>query len=256
MWNYRKIDFIRPALTEKYIAFVGSGGKTTLMEYMAGEFLKQGRTVAITTTTKIYVKDPYILLDEVVKGRAAMPFVRVGRNIENGKLTAIGFDDIGMLGSIYDIVLIEADGAKGRPLKYPAPYEPVIPHFSEKIFAVCGLDALFGRLDEDVFRWELFREATGTGGDALITRQLFLRFFADDALLKGVDREKCTVVLNKYDMLGIKSEAMEIGKEIIAGTGVEEVMVSSVLYKVFWGINYRKSAASSQKPEVGSRKSG
>lgn len=236
MWNFQKIDFIKIVSAQKYIAFVGSGGKTSLIEYMAGEFLKQGRTVAITTTTKIFVKEPYILLKESSDARACIPFVRVGKSIEDGKLTAVGFEDVEMLGSIYDVVLIEADGAKGMPLKFPASHEPVIPPFCEKLFVLCGLDALHMRVDETVFRWKLFCEATGIHEDTLITEQILLRFFAEDALLKGVDIEKCMIVLNKYDALNTRREAIETGKEIIARTGVKRLIISSTLFKIFYGI--------------------
>jgi len=206
------------------------------MEYMAGEFLQQGRTVAITTTTKIYAKEPYLLLEESSGVRADSPFVRVGKSFENGKLTAVRFEDIELLGSIYDVVLIEADGARGMPVKFPASYEPVIPPFCEKVIVLCGLDALYARVNETVFRWKLFCEATGIADNALITRQVFLRFFAGDALLKGVDIEKCMIVLNKYDELGTRKEAIETGKGIITGTGVKGLVISSILFKVFYEV--------------------
>ncbi len=236
MWNFQKIDFIKTVSTQKYIAFTGSGGKTSLMEHLAGEFLKLGRTVAITTTTKIFVKEPYLLLDEVPVVQAGSSFIRVGRRNEKGKLTAVSFEDIDMLGSIYDVVLIEADGAKGMPLKFPASYEPVIPPFCEKVIVLCGLDALHMKVNETVFRWKLFCEATGINGDVLITSDILLRFFYEDAFLKDIDIEKCLIVLNKYDVLNKNSEAIETGKEIILGTGFKGVIISSTLFKVFYGI--------------------
>jgi probable selenium-dependent hydroxylase accessory protein YqeC len=236
MWNVRRIDLIKAVSTPKYIAFTGSGGKTSLMEYTAGEFLKQGLTVAITTTTKIFAKEPYIVLEKGSDIKAGSPFIRAGRNIENGKLTAVGLEDIESLGSIYDVVLIEADGARGMPLKYPANYEPVIPPFCEKIIVLCGLDAFYKRVNETVFRWKLFCEATGIADNALITRQVFLRFFAGDALLKDVDIQKCIIVLNKYDMLASRKEGIETGKEIITGTGVKGLVVSSILFRVFYEV--------------------
>jgi len=235
MWIFQSTDFIRLISCQKFITFVGSGGKTSLMEYMAAELLKQGRTVAITTTTKIFVREPYLLMENLSQ-RTGRPFVRIGRSIEDGKLTAIRFEDIEKLGNLYDVVLIEADGAKRKPLKFPASHEPVIPPSSEKIFVVCGLDGLFGRVDEKVFRWEDFCEATGIGEEALITPQVFLRFFSDDVLLKGVNKEKCAVIMNKYDALKSREEAIEMGKKIVGGAGIKEVIVSSVLHKVFYKI--------------------
>jgi probable selenium-dependent hydroxylase accessory protein YqeC len=236
MWKLRKIDFIKSVSAHKYIALTGSGGKTSLMEHLAGEFLKLGRTVAITTTTKIFAKEPYLLLDECHDIKDNSPFIRVGRNKEKGKLTAVSFEDIEMLGSMHDVVLIEADGAKGMPLKFPASHEPVIPPFCEKVIVISGLDGLCKRVSEKVFRWKLFCEATGLTNDAVITRQVFLRFFDKNVLLKDIDIEKCLIVLNKYDALNLRKEAIETGKEIILRTGIRELTISSTLFNIFYGI--------------------
>jgi probable selenium-dependent hydroxylase accessory protein YqeC len=233
MWIYRIKQSLKLGPRQKYISFVGAGGKTSLAEHMAAELLKEGRSVAITTTTKIYVKDPYCLIDEDFSPGAGRPFVRVGSSVEEGKLTALSFEDLERLGDAYDVVLVEADGAKGMPLKFPAIHEPVIPPFSDKIFVVAGLDGLFGRVDHKVFRWEIFCNVTGIGADALVTPEIFLRFFHGDTLLKGVDREKCAVILNKYDTPGARREATDIAKGIIAGADVGEVIISSTLFKVF-----------------------
>jgi probable selenium-dependent hydroxylase accessory protein YqeC len=234
MWIHRSKQSIIPVSRQKYITFVGAGGKTSLAEHMAAELLKEGRKVAITTTTKIYVKEPYCLIDEDFSPGAGRPFVRVGSSVEEGKLTALGFDDLERIGRMYDVVLIEADGSKGMPLKFPAIHEPVIPPFSEKIFVVAGLDGLFGRVDQKVFRWETFCEVTGIVADSPVTPKVFLRFFYDDALLKGVNREKCTVILNKYDTPGVREEAIGLGKAIIDRASIREVMVTSVLHGVFY----------------------
>ena len=241
MWNFRRIDFLKSVSPQKYIALTGSGGKTSLMEYMADELLKLGHTVAITTTTKIFAKEPYLLLEDSPDIRTGIPFIRAGKNIENGKLTAVRFEDIEMLGSIYDVVLIEADGAKGKPLKFPASHEPVIPPFCEKVIVLCGLDAFYKKVNETVFRWELFCKATGIIEDTLITRQVFQQFFTRDALLKGIDMEKCIIVLNKYDALRTRQEAIETGKMIITETGVKGLIISSILFKVFYEIEILSS---------------
>ncbi len=237
MWIHRNKQSISPDIRRKHVAFVGGGGKTNLAEYTAAEVLKSGKTAVITTTTKIFVKEPYCLIGEDFTPRPGRPFLRVGGSVEERKLTAVSFDDLELLGRAYDVVLVEADGAKGKPLKFPAAHEPVIPPFSDAIFVVAGLDALFGRVDQKVFRWESFCEATGLSADSLVTPEVFLRFFTDEALLKGVDREKCTVVLNKYDALKTREAAIEIGRSIIARTGIREAIVSSVLHKVFYEIS-------------------
>lgn len=240
MWHFRRIDpeHIRCELTLEthYLSLVGAGGKTALIEYLAAEAIRRGRRVAITTTTKIWAKGPYVLWPDLSKGQARPNFIRVGKAVADGKLTALQEGEVAELGSAYDLVLIEADGSKGKPLKYPAEYEPVIPSFSDCIMVVAGLDALSGRVDEQVFRWELLERATGVSGDARVTPSFFLRFFEDDTLMKGVNREKCVIMLNKYDACPEKQAVTDIAKAVLEKTGVTRAIVSSVLLETFYGI--------------------
>jgi probable selenium-dependent hydroxylase accessory protein YqeC len=240
MWNFQRIDSAALLSGAKYIALTGSGGKTSFMEYLAKLGREAGKTVAITTTTKILAREPFALLgDGGFSGVLRAPLIHVGRNCEDGKLTGLTFEDLRELGSLFDLVLVEADGAKGMPLKFPAPYEPVIPPFSDRVFVLCGLDALGGRVDEYVFRWELFREATGTAGDVLITPGIIPRFFAPDILLKGVDPGRAIPVLNKYDVLITRSDAIEAAKGVINQSGISEVLVTSIHLGLFYSVAWR-----------------
>ncbi len=55
-----------------------------------------------------------------------------------------------------DVVLVEADGSRQRPIKAPAEHEPVLPHGVAHVIAVAGLDAIGRRIDSDaVHRPEL-----------------------------------------------------------------------------------------------------
>ncbi len=206
------------------------------MEYLAVTASRSGRKPAVTTTTKIYADEPFFLLQDLPpQPPEQLEFLRIGRSVEGGKLTGIGFDDVRRLRSLYDPVLVEADGAKGRPLKYPSPHEPLIPPSVDLIFVIAGLDGLYGRVGEEVFRWELFCEATGIGGDARVTPSLFANLFHDHILLKGVDRQKTVIVLNKYDLLDDKADAMVLARRIIISTGIP-VVVSSVAKGIFYGV--------------------
>ncbi len=233
MWYIRRIDPLQPLQHGKYFSFTGAGGKSSLIECIARRAAMRGKTVAITTTTKIYAKEPYLLFDRpgpVPPGSV----IRVGKTLEGEKLTGLTFNDLQSLGDTVDLVLIEADGAKHCPLKYPAPHEPLIPPFSDMVFVVAGLDGLHGRVDDRVFRWEIFRKEAGIPGDANITEDVFLRLFSEKGLLKCVDRHKCTVVLNKYDMLKDRRETGSLAKKIMELTGCRGTIVSSVLHDVFY----------------------
>jgi xanthine dehydrogenase accessory factor len=67
------------------------------------------------------------------------------------------------------VVLVEADGSKHMPLKFPSENEPVIPHNTDEIYVVCGLHAI-GRKAKDVcHRLELVKNCLGIEDDTPIT---------------------------------------------------------------------------------------
>lgn len=238
MLHFQRIDPVHSVLSLKYIVFVGAGGKTSFCEYLASRLIDMGKTVAITTTTKIYAREPYcISANSDFQAKLTMPLVRVGKTVEAGKLTAVNTEDILRLGEMYDSVLIEADGAKGKPLKVPAAYEPVIPPLAEKIFVVSGLDALYKNIHEVVFRWELLRDSIKNDGTSIITPYIFKSFFSERILLKGVDLKKCSVVLNKYDTLEQKRHAFDVARELCQDQKGMDIIVSSVNLRTFYKIS-------------------
>ena len=101
-------------------AIIGGGGKTTLMETLAGELSKKGKVI-ITTTTHIYRPEQYETLldaDEAAVSAALerSGIVCVASQAESGKLCAPWLS-MGTLAQLADFVLVEADGAKRLPLK-------------------------------------------------------------------------------------------------------------------------------------------
>jgi probable selenium-dependent hydroxylase accessory protein YqeC len=239
MLHIQKINLTDLIADTQYIAFVGAGGKTSLMEYLAGETVKRNKKTAITTTTKIYAREPHVLLTQNrdIYNAADHP-IRIGKNIEDGKLTAVTFDDIHELGKTFDTVLIEADGAKGKPLKYPAPHEPVIPPFSGMVFVLAGLDSLFGQIKEKVFRWDMLKKVKGLTGDEIISPELFSLFFTNEVLLKGIGSKPCVIILNKYDAFMQKKVIFRIAEDIIKKTGTERVIIASLTFRIFYEIRY------------------
>lgn len=236
----------------KFASFVGGGGKTSLIESLARSCLAVKRSVAVTTTTKIFAVEPFELFDDRAKTECRTPFMHIGKTLEKGKLTALSFEEVESLGNEFDVVLIEADGAKGHPLKYPAEYEPVIPSFSEKVFIVAGLDALFQPFQNVVFRHELFKRATGTEPPRLLYPDIFLRLFREDALLKntaGLDR---TIVLNQYDTCRPRHLASVLMEKIMEQTGITGGVISATKRGIYYSTKLlqplRSQGVSNMKP--------
>src|SRR5680860_1875165 len=89
----------------------------------------------------------------------------VGRSVSaDGKLQGIPPEWTRRLRDIpgVEAVLVEADGAAGRSLKAPAPWEPVLPAAVTTVVAVAGVDAQGASLEGDkVHRWEEVERVLG-----------------------------------------------------------------------------------------------
>jgi probable selenium-dependent hydroxylase accessory protein YqeC len=243
MWLLQTIDPYSLVSHLNFIATIGGGGKTALGEHLVSRALQEGKRAAITTTTRIRADEPYLLVDDL-KGEGRNPAdrnqdgpLRIGKSIVEGKLTSLSFDEIEGLRGLFDFVVIEADGAKGRPLKYPSAHEPVIPPFSDQTILVAGLDSLGGRVADNVFRWELLQDTAGVPGDALIDSTFFETLFGARAMMKDVKPEKCTIVLNKYDACHEREKAIPLAKRLIRSTGVSRVIISSLIFGIFYSIS-------------------
>lgn len=200
--------------------------------------------MAVATTTKIFSVEPFAVFDDWIRGPRADSFIHIGKTIEGPKLTGLTFEEAKALGNDFDVVLIEADGAKGHPLKYPASYEPVIPPFSDRVFIVAGLDALFRPFPNVVFRHELFSRDAGTEPPRLVYPDIFVRLFRDDALLKSTAGLNRTIVLNKYDTSRPRHLAAVLMEKIMDRTGIEEGVIAAVKH----GILYRMVMGDGEKP--------
>lgn len=138
------------------VSIVGSGGKTTLMFRLANE-LKDKYKVLVTTSTKIYMPDKkykiYATVDSYIdsfnKLDNGITVIAKDVNIESNKLIGINDDDLDILIKYFDIILIEADGSRGLPLKGWKEYEPVILESSNKTIGVIPANIINKKIDAD-----------------------------------------------------------------------------------------------------------
>ena len=145
------------------ISLAGGGGKTTLMFALGRELSADHKGVLLTTTTKIWDPEPSpefsLFLSKDLKGLKQWVGENLGRGgylvaaqekLNNGKLAGIPPFWVDELLSIKDLsyVVVEADGAAGRPLKAPREGEPVLPQATTLLIPVMGIDALGCILNE------------------------------------------------------------------------------------------------------------
>lgn len=127
------------------VSLVGGGGKTTLMYALAREAGKRGLRVIVTTTAHIWPHPGLPAADRVDPDRLKELLARhrvllAGTAAEGGKLSGVG--EIAPLRRAADLVLVEADGSRGFPLKAPAGHEPALPPRSDAVIAVVGADCI------------------------------------------------------------------------------------------------------------------
>ena len=168
------------------ISLVGAGGKTSLMFKLAHELSMTGESVLTTTTTKIFepgpdqsscviVSDSLTRLLDQAKGLIDKhPHITMALNRlpETGKLIGIPPEAVDSLwkSHLFRWIVIEADGAAGRPLKAPADHEPVIPDCTSCLVGLAGLSGIGQPLnDQWVFRPERFAELAGMSWNSNIT---------------------------------------------------------------------------------------
>ncbi|WP_319241713.1 selenium cofactor biosynthesis protein YqeC [uncultured Propionivibrio sp.] len=222
--SMRFSDLLRPLLPSSppggVIALVGGGGKTTAMFALAEEFSADGHDVLMTTTT--HIADPrdepgrnfdHLWLDPAAMADLAhIPQAAGGRGrrcvlassdaADAGKLKGIDPEQLTTLRHAWPFILVEADGAKRKPIKAPAVYEPVLPETADLVLGLIGLDALGRPCSADtVHRPEHFSQVTGCPPGAPIGLDHLARLATSpDGLFKRVPPATPRIlVLNKAD---------------------------------------------------------
>ena len=129
------------------IAFVGSGGKTTLLYQLAREFSHLGKRVAVTTTTHMEFPSNFPFLEAdwdlpACSSSPALGSILVYGHREGEKFSYPGDTLFEKATLCSDVLLVEADGSRRHPAKFPASHEPVIPPGTDLILAVTGMSAI------------------------------------------------------------------------------------------------------------------
>ena len=152
-------------------AFVGAGGKTTLIHKQAQQYRAEGKTVFVTTSTHMFLEpdtlltdDPEEIIDRLLRTGYAMAGIREGE-----KIRALSPETYRRVCECADVVLVEADGSNRKPVKFPKETEPVIFENVEEIVVVCGLHAIGKPLREAAHRPELVMACLGESEDTAIT---------------------------------------------------------------------------------------
>ncbi len=237
------------------VSIVGGGGKTSLLFALADDASAGGRSVLVTTTTRIFdPRDEGRRFDELLLepgwgvgaprppappngeawrrngragSRAAGPLIVAAAGVDGGRLLSVDPARVDeALG--WDLVAVEADGARRLPLKAPADHEPVVPGSSGAVIAVIGLDCLGRRLDDTIaFRPELVAAAAGMAeGETIRPRHLAALAASPSGCFKSSPPGALrVVVLNKLDLVDGRAAA-EASEAVIASGAADIVALA------------------------------
>jgi len=159
------------------VALVGGGGKTSTLVRLCHECARDGRRVLATTTARMKMEEladvrDVLLWDEmdttgqtwrsyrggsrgggtwiddflsgVASDDSTSPVTFLGRSIMRDKLLGLPSEYLGELLSrlTWDVVVVEADGSRGRSIKGHRLGEPVVPLCTTHCVIVLGADGL------------------------------------------------------------------------------------------------------------------
>ena len=219
--------------TREVISLTGAGGKTTLMFRLAKELLLKGKKVVTTTTTKILepasgeTVSLFINLAEqelkqyVHKHLDQYKHITIARErLESGKLKGVSSDLVNDFWSSNEIdyIIIEADGAAGRPVKAPREGEPVIPSSTTLVVAILGVDGVEREVNEEnVFQVERVSKLTRIPiGKKMTDEAMAILMTHPEGIFKGTPSSSRVIAfLNKVDIPNGVVKAKGIARKII-----------------------------------------
>ena len=190
---------------DRVVSIAGAGGKTTLMFALARSRAREGYTAAVMTTTHILCPKPSETLAVVTGGpqEAARAFSQ-GKLVAAGspdaecfKMTAPAGETMQYLLDHAQALIIEADGSKRLPIKFPNDTEPVLLPQTNRVVVVAGLSALGRPLGEICHRAPLACERLGLSPREPVTPpvtggpQEAARAFSQGKLVAAGDRASC-----------------------------------------------------------------
>lgn len=224
------------------IAFVGAGGKTSALLRVARELHEADAATLVATTTKMMVGEAEragkVLtadgsLPDGFRSEVAAALAREGVAVVGGARISknrIGGLDPTLFPSIAPsdgVTLVEADGARHRPLKGTADYEPALPEGVTLVVATGGTWAL-GEVvgDEHVHRPEIFAQITGASPGHTITTQAFARALLA-AFHNTPDSARRAALLTGVKPGQSMAEASVVGRQLWRGS-VRKVVLTSL----------------------------
>jgi len=220
------------------LAAVGAGGKTSLLFQVGRELLagksERAMSVLITTTTHLAswqatLADQHIIIENVEQIAAWSGEIPPGVVVitgPEGKDQRLGGLVEAMLVQLLSVaeeqklpLLIEADGARLRPLKAAGVHEPAIPEFASQVVVCAGMTGVGKPLTSEwVHRAERFAELSGLKLGQVVTPISIQRVLAHpEGGMKNIPANaRRTLLLTQADTPELQAKAASIAEPLMS----------------------------------------
>lgn len=215
---------------KRTVCFVGGGGKTTLMYFVAREVARQGKKVIVSTTTHIMRPEINYAsnMADVEALWAGEQYSVIGAVDEmNVQKLVFSNDMYEAVKGKADLILLEADGTRRLPCKVPAEHEPAIVDDCDLVIGVMGMSALGKAMKECCFRFEQEGTWLGVNGETLLDEEIAENILSSElGTRKSVGNRDYVVVLNQCDDGTARNRAHIISAKLKEKYGIASVCCS------------------------------
>ena len=200
-------------------AVVGAGGKTSLVHKLAEEYRRQGKKVFVTTSTHMLIEEDTVVsgdTDEIIEVLEKTGYVMAGTS-EGRKISTLPVDVYEKICPYADVVLIEADGSRQLPFKFPNDTEPVIYDNVDEIIIVAGLHGLGEQAKDVVHRLELAKKHISISDQQIMTPvevQELIKVGYQERLSREYPNKKLSIKITHNDSLYQKVIAKMLEEKI------------------------------------------
>lgn len=209
------------------LAILGSGGKSGLRDRLGRELAREGFNVILTDITRsapptggevlLLERDGLRAVREELQRRS--PVYVLGREGQGSSLLGVEERELPALAKWADAVLVEADGARRRPIKAHNERDPVVPGVATHALVIVGADAVGATLQSGrIHRPELFARTWGLAPGEELTAAQAAEVVTSERGYAGKLRAgvRTAFLVNRGDLFA--EEAQELAEQIARRT--------------------------------------
>lgn len=205
------------------VSLCGAGGKTTFLYKLATEARTREDKVLVTTTTKLFMPEAFRydaidlsgdILFEPPPQQPGIYFCGMGQP-EDLKVTSVSVEALQSKQELFDLILIEADGAAQKKLKGWKATEPVIPENTTKTIGIVDIQTLNQTISKQlVHRLELFCQIIDSQPGATLTMDHLVRMISHKNGLFQYAQGQRLLFINKVESKQDLAQARTLAKRV------------------------------------------